>query len=133
MITAVAATVFGLLMSIGDPCQPFSANELYAALRLGLPDAEARAVAEELTSSVDSVDYEQMGIPAPNPRELCWALPEDLLILLSLVSAELNLKVERFRAEFWRGHGALGPAEWTRRRNELREALIREGKLPRQS
>jgi len=109
--------------------QPFSEGELYAALRFQLSDPEARALAKELTSE-DSTDYEYLGIPAPDPAEVCHMLPEELLILLSLVSDDLNAKVHRFRSRVVRSTVALSPIEWDRRPNEIREELIRQGKLP---
>jgi len=71
-----------------NPFEPFTAGEFVRALRLIVPDEEARQI--ELAFGEGGTETE----PASG-----WGWSEDFLVLLSLESEELRLKVERFRRE----------------------------------
>lgn len=85
---------------------PFTARELFLALVLVVPPDEARQLADDIVrGSADPVG---------------WSLSVETLILLSLVSPELNDKVETFRRQYG---VPLSAEEWARRRAEMREAV----------
>lgn len=66
------------------------------------------------------------------------SISEDTLILLSLLSPDLEARVEAYRAEIQgmvnqfatRAPEILGNTRWNRRRYDLRRSLITAGKLP---
>ena len=109
------------------PMHEFTAAEIFEALRVGMPDADARRLADHLAQPVDMDAI--LADPPQNqngPGVPYWSIPTinfstDTLILLSLVSASTAAKVDRYRAEM-RAAGAIKPQdddEWQRRRDQI--------------
>lgn len=115
-----------MAMSVTDASRPFSGTELFSAFRLVMPEAEAAKHAQQWSSPASGLA--EFGSPAEN--EVCVVFSDDVLLLLSLVSDELNEKVEAYRAELGPGPDILDDSQWRERRNEIREALRKDGKLP---
>jgi hypothetical protein len=109
LILVAAAQPQGSLMA-QTLDHPFTEDELYCAFRLmKAPEAEAREAAQALV--------------AVQRQRLLFV--DDTPILLSLLSAEVHAKVERYRAAL-RGNAPPDPAEeaeWQRRRAELERIL----------
>jgi len=96
----------------------FTAEELFQAFRLVLPDDDARRDAEALHEAL-----------APG---MDWATSEELLLLLSVATASGREKVDRIRADW---HAELPPEaasaeeqRWDARREETRSTLREQGK-----
>jgi hypothetical protein len=108
----------------------FSEAEVFQALSWGMPDSEARRLAmymsdDPAVAATAFPDLQGQGATA----RMC---SDDMLTLLSLVSVETNRKVERYIEE--RRLGGAGwssekRAAWEARRAEIREALIKDGKI----
>lgn len=109
-----------------DVCRPFSEHELFSAFKLVMPGTEAANLAQQWSSPASGL----ADFGAPTEKEVCVVFSDDILVLLSLVSGELNEKVERYRAELGPGPDILDDSQWKERRDEIREALRKEGKLP---
>ncbi|HEX2093430.1 MAG TPA: hypothetical protein VHG28_13580 [Longimicrobiaceae bacterium] len=92
---------------------PFMEEELYLAMRLGFPEAEARQLATAMATL--------------SPGAIGWGFTEDTLMLISLASPELEKKVADFRARWGRIYDE---ATWDAKRAEMKQALIDAGKLP---
>jgi hypothetical protein len=101
---------------------PFTEEEVYQALRLVLPEDEARRAARPL--------------PDPTPTEVAALRPgeyvvrgvnytDDMLILLSLVSSDLSAKVETYRATRRRivNWSDEEDEAWRARRDELKRSI----------
>jgi hypothetical protein len=96
----------------------FTAEELFAAFRLVLPDEEARRDADALHEAL-----------APG---MDWSTSHELLLLLSIATATGRARVDRIR-EAWQ---ATMPAEavkaenrrWQTKREEMRRSLRESGK-----
>lgn len=88
---------------------PFTARELFLALSLIAPEAEARRLAEDMVR--------------PSAASIGWGISLETLVLLSLVSPELNEKAEGFRDQYWSG---LDPGVWSRTREELQRSLTNQ-------
>ncbi len=124
----------------------FTFEEYVRALQLVAPEAEAAELARGLAEPLED-------FPAPTPvpeatqtGERRWGarpvrglmISEDTLILLSLVSQDLESRVDRFRA-YIRGQNqrfasdpgdeAEEEARWHSRRTQIREALVQAGRL----
>lgn len=117
--------LFVVSTTMSQQISPFSEEELYQALRLILPETEARAAAAPL--------------PAPTAEHFAELQPgehivrginftDDTLILLSLVSEELRVRVERYRARR-RGAAPLDADDeraWQARCNEISKLVTPE-------
>jgi hypothetical protein len=93
-----------------NPFEPFTADEFVRALRLvATDDEEARRIEQA---------FGERG--TETARATGWGWSDDFLVLLSLESEELRLKVERFRREELH---ITDPAE--QKRFEERRALLK--------
>ncbi|HEX2091834.1 MAG TPA: hypothetical protein VHG28_05495 [Longimicrobiaceae bacterium] len=72
------------MVSESDGAFPFTRDEVYQALRLIESEAEAQKHADEITDQAEDKD---------------WAISEELLMLLSLVSDAANRKADSLRFE----------------------------------
>ena len=91
-----------------------------------MPAADARKLAADWSSPADGL--EEFG--APTDQEVCVVFSDDILLLLSLASDDLNERVKRYRAELAPSPEMLDAVEWNERRTTIRDALRKEGKLP---
>lgn len=85
---------------------PFTAEEMFSAFSLVMPEHQARQLSEAVVTR--------------SPDSLGWIIPVETLVLLSLVSSDLDVKVEAFRRQYW---PTLNLEEWSRKRGELRRAI----------
>lgn len=124
----------------------FSLQEYHQALRLILPEEEAfdlaRAIIEpeEPPSGASRMEpTETEGVYHVSGPASGSSISEDTLILLSLLSPDLEARVEAYRAEIqglFKQFATRAPdeiadnARWNRRRYDLRQSLITAGKLP---
>lgn len=98
---------------------PFREAELVAAFSLVAPEDEARRLARDVL--VPSVQLPPaLGLRSPEPDELCSMVGEDVLLLLSLVSEDLNSRVAAFRREV---DGSHDEESWTQRQRDFRAKL----------
>lgn len=108
----------------------FSEAEVLEALLWGMPEAEARNLARFLSED-PAIAARDPEIRAMWPAAVMYG--ENMLLLLSLVSAETNEKVERRLIEMRLGT-PLSPEEraaWEAKRADFRARLIDGGKRPR--
>ncbi len=108
--------------------KPFLENEVFLALSWGLPESEARRLAPWMS------DDPRMAAKVPEIGDLgptAHMYTEELLLLLSLVSAETNEKVDAHLLEHRLGVPltASERTEWEKRRAQLRRELVKAGKL----
>src|SRR5688500_15957970 len=100
-----------------SPDHLFTEQELFVVMRLFLPDDEARATAGEIMQGVN-----KHGQTVERSAESAVAsvidFSLDTLILLSLLSEETRLKVERWRRRFGE------PTAEAQRRWEARRAIL---------
>jgi hypothetical protein len=117
---------------VPEPAGLFTFEEYRRALSLVLPDEEAFHVAAAVAATDDG---SRPGERTTYGEELL----EDCLILLSFLSPDLALRVERYRAgrrdelaRFGFGQERLDSKErrYQRRREELEQRLRAEGKFP---
>ena len=101
-----------------NPFEPFTADEFIRAFRLVVSDDEARRLEQALADS---------GIHTP--ATIGWGWTDDLLLLLSVESEELRLKVERFRREDLHMNDPDEQKEWENRRAVLKEWLESKGRI----
>jgi hypothetical protein len=107
----------------------FTEEEVFQALRWGMPDAEARRLSKYVAddpTSPERIRFEK----AEGPTTGIYT--EDMLLILSLVSSETQRKAEHRLAQ-QRLQSVLTPeqhAEWEARRTKLRQQLIKEGERP---
>lgn len=85
---------------------PFTQEEVFSALSLVLPEMQARQLSEATANH--------------RTDSLGWMLPMETLVLLSLVSPDLQNKVEAFCRSYW---PTLDGEEWSRTREEMRRAI----------
>jgi len=107
----------------------FSEEEVFQALRPGMPDTAARRLAKFMADDPTSPERIRLE-KAEGPTEGIYT--EDMLLLLSLVSSEAQRKAE-LRVAQQRLQLVLTPeqhAEWEARRSKLRQRLIDGGQLP---
>jgi hypothetical protein len=106
----------------------FSEDEVFLALSWGMPESEARRLAPWMSDD-PSVAAKVPNIRELGPTEHMYA--EGLLLLLSFVSAETNEKVEAHLLERRLGVPltASERSDWERRRAQLRDELVKAGKL----
>jgi hypothetical protein len=110
----------------------FTQADFLSAFRLIMPDAEAFATAAEWGDTDDS--RESVGVSGGDPRkgfrpESSTRLSEDMLILLSLVSPELQEKVNNHLV-FFGATPRAGSTEaklWEQRRARIEEVIARNG------
>jgi hypothetical protein len=112
---------------MGEPHSDFTSAEIFNALRLVMPEVEARRLADSVSKPIDEESIpsqplqNQAGPGLPYRSIPTVSFSTDTLILLSVVSADTAAKVDRYRAQL-RDAGAIGPREeeaWQRRRAEL--------------
>lgn len=107
----------------------FTEEEVFQALKPGMPEAEARRLAKYMADDPNSPERIRIE-KAEGPTEGIYT--EDMLLLLSLVSSETQKKAE-LRLAHQRRQSELTPeqhAEWEARRSKMRQALIAGGQLP---
>ena len=108
-----------------NPGTEFTEEEIFRALRWGQDEESAHSGARVLSGSLDSEIVEQDGASVGFSN-----FSGDFLAVLSLVSEECRRKAEQ-RVVDQHG-GRLTPEEhaaWEKRRAEIREGLVRDGKL----
>jgi hypothetical protein len=106
----------------------FSESEIYQALSWGMPDSVARKLAKDMSDDPRAETYLER---TTDLGPIAVVYSKELLLLLSLVSDETNRKVERRLIET-RSGAALTKrerADWEQRRAELRNELVKAGKL----
>lgn len=99
---------------------PFTEDELHRAFRFHHSEAEARHMARQALSEVDSPP---VSVPSGGYSVVGVEFAEETLILLSLLSPEVNEKVERYRR---RGNYEITLADqqrWRQHREELRKRI----------
>ncbi|MFN2564501.1 MAG: hypothetical protein ABR499_05750 [Gemmatimonadaceae bacterium] len=101
-----------------DVFHPFSANDIYRALRWFVPHSKADLVARVMSGELrDEPDVTGTGVSG-------GFMSDDLLIVMSLQSDELREKVDRFRRENDRRYDKPEEqARWEVRREEIRKAI----------
>jgi hypothetical protein len=107
----------------------FTEEEVFQALKPGMPEAEARRLAEYMADDPTSPETIRLE-KAEGPTSSIYT--EDMLLLLSLVSIETQRKAE-LRVARQRLQSVLTPeqhAEWEARRSKLRQQLVDGGQLP---
>ena len=113
----------------GEKEDTFTEDEVFQALRPGMPEAEARRLAKYMADDPSSPELIRLE-EAEGPVSSMYS--EGMLLLLSLVSSETQRKAEA-RVARQRLQSELTPeqhAEWEARRLELRQRLIDGGQLP---
>lgn len=108
----------------GQDMHPFTYDELYQASKLVMSDSEAARFAAELApgASVETLG-EARSSGALSFRTVGHSdLLEDTLVLLSLLSAETQRKVERYRLQLYSGRiPSEEDARWRERVEQLRQ------------
>jgi hypothetical protein len=96
---------------------PFSEEELFRAIRLALPEDQAREMARHWAAIPEMIaEGEAIG----------WGLAEGTYIFLSLLGGETAKRVEE---EYLVGLSDERLAEFNRQREEIRRGLEEDGKL----
>jgi hypothetical protein len=88
------------------PPFPFTVAELFLALSMVAPEAQARQLAE--------------GIVHSGEESLGWSLSRETFALLSLASPELEAKVDQFLRQYW---PEMDRHEWLRLRVQIQQAI----------
>src|SRR6266516_1915026 len=109
--------------------ESFSEAEVYQALSWGMSDAEARKLAKFIS------DDPAVTATVPTLRDLgplTSMYSENMLLLISLVSADTHRKVEQRLVQMRPGKELSPEAreEWDKRRAEFRNQLVKSGKIP---
>jgi hypothetical protein len=124
----LATTLLGPIPLVAQNEEFFSEAEIHQALSLGMSDSEA----SRLTKYMSNDPRVQATLPTfADMGPITTMYSEDFLLLLSLVSAETNRKVERRLLETHLGKelSSEGRARWDQRRAKLRSELVGAGKL----
>ncbi|MGI9091070.1 MAG: hypothetical protein ACR2GG_08205 [Gemmatimonadaceae bacterium] len=132
-ILAVFTVTVGASAMAQEPLRPFSESELFRAAALVMPETDAATFAREIAESgADMFRVGERRLEHPLPRSGFVSVPHstytlDTLILLSLVSEEMRVKVERFRAEqrYSSPETAHEREQWKERRHELESIITR--------
>jgi hypothetical protein len=109
----------------------FTEAELFTAFHWKLPDSTARNYARLFAAEDPAVQA-----TIPELRDVGPFTPNynaDFLLLISLVSPEANRKAQRYLRDLYgeRDLTADERAKWEAKREQVRKALISEGKLPK--
>jgi hypothetical protein len=112
-----------------DKEDTFSVEEVFQALSWGMPEAEARRLSRFMADDPTSPELIRL---EKEEGPVTGIYTEDMLVLLSLVSREVQRKAVHRLAQ-QRLQLVLTPeqhAEWEARRSRMRQALIDSGEHP---
>lgn len=123
-------TLLRMALPMSDPCGPFSGQELLLAFRFVMSETEAVRLAKEWSPAGAADGLKESKLGSPDAEDPGFAYSDDLLLLLSLVSDELDERVQRCRAEMGPGPDILDDIAWRERRATMIEALRRAGRFP---